>query len=68
MTERNPHYIGNGEYVVFYTLPNSDSVRKFTGVCENFSQNLNAFWNRESEIMLLVQYKDIRGLFPLKNN
>lgn len=68
MTERNTGYIGNGEYAVYYTLPNSDSVRKFVGICENFSTNLSAFWNEENETMLLVQYSDIKGLYPLKSN
>lgn len=69
MTERNIGYIGNGEYTVYYSLPNIDSIRKFVGVCENFNPNaLSAFWNQENETMLVVQYSDIRGLYSMKSN
>ena len=65
--KREPHYIGDKEYLVYYKKPNSEKICKFIGVCENFvtnSTNLNAFWNKDSEQMLLVKYSDLVGLFP----
>lgn len=68
MTKRNPYYIGNGEYIVYYNTPtNKEVVKKFKGICENFNTNgASAFWNSENEQMLLVRYKDIVGLHPTK--
>lgn len=66
MTERNPYYIGNGEYIIYYSNPlNKEVIKKFKGICENFNTNgASAFWNREDEQMLLVRYEDIVGLYP----
>ena len=65
--ERKPHYIGEGEYKVFYAKePFSGKVTNFTGVCENFNPNgACAFWNKEKEQMLLVLFWDIVGLYPI---
>lgn len=63
---RNPYYIGNCEYMVYYKEPILGKTKKFTGVCENFNPNgLNAFWNKEKEQMLLVVFWDILGLYPM---
>ncbi|TPF18024.1 hypothetical protein [Priestia megaterium] len=65
MNERNPYYIGAGEYLVYFKEPVKGKATKFIGVCENFNNNgLSAFWNKETEQMLLIEYKDIIGLYP----
>lgn len=64
--KRNPFYIGKGKYRVIYTHPVSLSVATFLGVCENFDgTGISAFWNENSEQMLLVPYSNILGLYPL---
>jgi hypothetical protein len=67
MNERNPHNIGNGEYIVYYSNPlNKEVIKKFKGVCENFNTNeASAFWNSDDEQMLLVRYRDIVALYPI---
>jgi hypothetical protein len=66
MTERNPHYIGEGKYRVYCNEPMTGGQIKFIGVCENFnSSGVSAFWNQEKEQMLLVSYRDIIGLYPI---
>jgi hypothetical protein len=65
MAERNPHYIGEGEYLVYYKEPIQGKAKKFIGICENFNTNgICAFWNKEKDQMLLVVYWDILGLYP----
>lgn len=67
LQRKNPFNIGNGEYLVLYKIKNSNKEKKFKGVCENFcSTGLSAFWNSENNSMLLVDYKDILGLYPIK--
>lgn len=67
--ERNPHDIGNGEYEVYYKDPVKGKAAKFKGICENFNTTgLNAFWNDEKQQMMLVEYTDILGLYPVEIN
>jgi hypothetical protein len=60
----------NGRYVVMFKHPNASSkgakIETFKGVCENFiSLDLCAFKNDDDE-MLLVNYKDILQMKPIK--
>ena len=65
--DRSPHYIGKGEYQVVYKKSESSlSSDIFFGICENFNPlGLSAFWSEEDEMMLLVDYKNILGLYPI---
>lgn len=66
MVENNPHYIGSGEYEVYYRKFNRDKIYKFVGVCENFCSNgLSAFSNKQTKQMLLIDYSNITGLYPI---
>lgn len=67
MTQRKPYYIGKGEYVVYFKEPVRGKASKFKGICENFNTTgLSAFWNEENEQLLLIEYKDIIGLYPIE--
>lgn len=71
MTEihRSPHDIGDGEYQVYYKDPVRGKAAKFNGVCENFNnKGLSAFWNGEKQQLMLVEYTDIIGLYPVEDN
>ena len=64
--KNNPHYIGNGKYLVKYRMREDNIPYTFKGICENFAPSgLSAFWNEDKEIMLLVHYKDILGMYPI---
>lgn len=66
INERNPYYIGKGNYLVYFKDPINGNVKKFIGQCENFNNNgLSAFWNKENENMLVVKYTDLVGLYPI---
>ncbi|MFQ3543472.1 hypothetical protein Q7A53_05250 [Halobacillus rhizosphaerae] len=63
----NLNYIGNGNYLVFYEEYVGGKNRQFVGKCENFNPSgLSAFWNEESEQMLLVGYREIMAMYPLE--
>lgn len=66
---RNKFEIGKGKYTVIYEELWSGKTKEFVGVCENFCAAVgkSAFWNMEKEQMLLIDYKDIIGLFPLED-
>lgn len=67
--KNNPHYIGNNQYLVKYRKHEGDKSFVFKGVCENFnSSGLSAFWDENNEQMLLVHYRDILGLYPIKKS
>lgn len=67
--KNNPHYIGNEQYLVKYRKHKEDKTFVFKGVCENFnSSGLSAFWDEDNEQMLLVHYRDILGLYPIKKS
>lgn len=60
----------NGHYVVAFKHPTAlkenSKIESFKGICENFVSNgLCAFINDENE-MLLVNYKDIVQMKPIK--
>ena len=65
---RHHHYIGYGEYQVVYKKSElSLKSNEFIGICENFNPSgLCAFWNKGNEKMLLVDYKNILGLYPIE--
>lgn len=66
--ERKTSYIGKGKYLVRYKMSKYGRERNFKGTCENFCpMGLSAFWNEENEQMLLVDYSDIMGLYPVKD-
>lgn len=66
-SNRNPHYIGEGKYLVKYQKRDDKIPYTFKGVCENFAPSgLSAFWNKDKEEMLLIHYRDILGLYPIK--
>lgn len=63
---RDPFFIGDSLYAVYYKEPLRGKVEKFHGVCENFNASgKSAFWNEENEQMLIIEYSDIVGLYPL---
>ncbi|WP_425203705.1 hypothetical protein [Priestia megaterium] len=67
MDKRKSYYIGEGEYVIYFKEPTRGRIAKFKGICENFnSAGLSAFWNKEDEEMLLIEYTDIVGLYPIE--
>ena len=67
-SNRKPHSIGNGKYKVLYKEPYDNKCNKFIGICENFGGGggKSAFWDIENEQMLLVEYEDIIGLYPIE--
>lgn len=58
-----------GEYIVYYKHPNADTreckFERFTGKCENFVSQ-NCVFSNELNEMLVVQFKDIVQMKPLK--
>lgn len=62
----NIHDIGTGKYKIHYEEHLGGKIHEFTGRCDNFNPNgLSAFWNEDSKQLLLVNYREIMGLYPI---